>query len=366
MLAPQSFDCKIKAQWYMMTAMQEQSARDAFLSSFGKNHSGASIIDQLTKLKNLKMLIIGDAILDQYQYTSPMGKESKEPLVVHRHEGEEMFAGGALATANHAASIVGSLTLVTVLGTSPSYASFIRAHVKKGVRLKFFYRDGSTIIKRRFIDRFTNQKLFQVSQIWNDMITPKLEKTIASYLARELPKYDCVMVNDFGHGFLTPKLIRLICRKAKTLCLNVQANSANYGFNIITKYPRADIATTDIHEIRLATHDRYADILHLAKKVARHLHTKTLVITRGPFGSTGYTKEQGFVDVPAFTERIVDRVGAGDALFSIISPCLARGMDLTSALLVGNVAAAIKIQSVGNKTPIEFAYLANFLSRLLP
>ncbi len=150
------------------------------------------------------------------------------------------------------------------------------------------------------------------------------------------------------------------------LAINVQANSANYGFNIITKYPRADIATTDIHEIRLATHDRYGDILALAKKVARHLHTKTLVITRGPYGSTGYSKEKGFVDVPAFTDRIVDRVGAGDALFSIISPCLIRGMDLTTALLVGNVAAAIKIQSMGNKTPIEFKDLTGFISKLVP
>lgn len=350
----------------MMTPMQETKERDSFLSSFAKSHSAGSIIDQLTKLRTLKILIIGEAIIDQYQYTSPMGKESKEPLVVHRHEGEELFAGGALATANHTASLSGNVTLVTLLGKSPSYESFIRDHVKKGVRLKFFSRDGSTIIKRRFIDQYTNQKLFQVSEIWNDMITPRLEKAVADFLKREITKYDCVMVNDFGHGFLTPKLIRLICRKAKTLCLNVQANSANYGFNIVTKYPRADIATTDIHEIRLATHDRYGDILSLAKKVARHLHTKTLVVTRGPFGSTGYTKEQGFVDVPAFTDRIVDRVGAGDALFSIISPCLVRGMDLPTGLFVGNVAAAIKIGSVGNKTPIEFNQLKSFISTLLP
>lgn len=348
-----------------MTPMQETHARELFLSSFVKSHSARSIIEELASLKPLKILVIGEAIIDQYQYTSPMGKESKEPLVVHRHEGEELFAGGALATASHTSSLSDHVTIATLLGRSPSYASFIRAHLKKTVRPKFFYRDGSTIVKRRFIDQYTNQKLFQVSDIWNDMITPRLEKTVAAYLARELPKHDAVLVNDFGHGFLTPKLIRLIVRKAKTLCLNVQANSANYGFNIITKYPRADIATTDIHEIRLATHDRYGEIMSLAKKIARHMHTKTLIVTRGPYGSTGYTKEQGFVDVPAFTDRIVDRVGAGDALFSIISPCLALGMDVTSALFLGNVAAAIKIQTVGNKTPVTFEDLEHKIRRLL-
>lgn len=349
-----------------MTPMQESKERDVFLSSFSKSHSSQSIIEELARIKTMKILIIGDAIIDQYQYTSPMGKESKEPLVVHRYEGEELFAGGTLATASHTASLSDNVTLVTLLGTSPSYEAFIRSHVKKGVRLKFFYRDGSTIVKRRFIDRYTNQKLFQVSEIWNDMITPRIEKTIADYLKREIAKYDLVMVNDFGHGFLSPKLIRFIARKAKTLALNVQANSANYGFNIVTKYPRADIVTTDIHEIRLATHDRYGDILKLAKVIARHLHTQTLVVTRGPHGSTGFTREKGFVDVPAFTDRIVDRVGAGDALFSIISPCLTRGMDLATALFVGNIAAAIKIQTVGNKTPVTFEDLSRFITRLLP
>lgn len=348
-----------------MTAMHEYNERNLFLSSFTRGQSAQSIIDELRQLKSMKILIIGDAIIDQYQYTTPMGKESKEPLVVHRYEGEELFAGGTLATASHTASLSDNVTLVTLLGTSPSYEAFIRSHVKKGVRLKFFYRDGSTIVKRRFIDRYTNQKLFQVSEIWNDMITPRIEKTIADYLKREIAKYDLVMVNDFGHGFLSPKLIRLIARKAKTLALNVQANSANYGFNIVTKYPRADIVTTDIHEIRLATHDRYGDVLKLAKVIARHLHTQTLVVTRGPHGSTGFTREKGFVDVPAFTDTIVDRVGAGDALFSIISPCLARGMDLSTALFLGNVAAGIKIQTVGNKSPVTFDDLTRAIRRFV-
>lgn len=349
----------------MMAPMQESGDRAQFFSSFSKMHSAQSVIGELLKLKSMKILVIGEAIIDEYHYTTPMGKSSKEPLVVHRYDREESFAGGALATVNHTAALSDHVTLVTLLGKTPSCEAFIRSHVKKTIRPKFFFREGSTIIKRRYIDQYANQKLFQVSFIWDDFIAPSLEKTIADYLKREIPKYDLVMVNDFGHGFLTPKLIRLIARKASMLALNVQANSANYGFNIVTKYPRADIVTTDIHEIRLATHDRYGDILKLAKSIARHLHTQTLIVTRGPHGATGYVKDKGFMDVPAFTDRIVDRVGAGDALYSIIAPCLARGMDLSTALFVGNAAAAIKIQTVGNKTPITFEDLTSFITKLL-
>ena len=118
------------------------------------------------------------------------------------------------------------------------------------------------------------------------MITPRLERTIAIYLKRRFPGMTASWLTILAMGF-DPKLIRLIARKAKILCLNVQANSANYGFNIVTKYPRADIATTDIHEIRLANHERYSDVLKLAKKIAQNLHTKTLIVTRVPHGSTG-------------------------------------------------------------------------------
>jgi rfaE bifunctional protein kinase chain/domain len=340
--------------------------RTQFLSSFGKTHRSASIIDQLDKLKTKKILVIGEAIIDEYHYTSPMGKSSKEPLVVHRFDREESFAGGALATVNHAAALSDHITIATLLGKSPSREQFIRSHLKPSVRSKFFFREGTTIVKRRYIDRYANQKLFQVSFIWDDGIPPALEDAIADYLKRTLPGYDLVMVNDFGHGFLTPKLIRLICRKAGTLSLNVQANSANYGFNIITKYPRADIATTDIHEIRLATHDRYGDILKLARNVARHLHAATLVLTRGADGSTGITRENRCVAVPSLTDTVVDRVGAGDALYSVIAPCLAAGMDLETALFVGNAAAAIKIQTLGNKSPVTFDDLTRFIKTLLP
>ena len=91
-----------------------------FLSSFRRKRSAESIIKELHSLRSLKILVIGDAIIDQYLYTSPMGKESKEPLVVHRHEGEELFAGGTLATANHVSALSNHVTLVTLLGKSPS------------------------------------------------------------------------------------------------------------------------------------------------------------------------------------------------------------------------------------------------------
>ena len=337
-----------------------------YLEVLSKKYTDESIIDLLSNIRNIKILVIGDAIIDQYHYTRPMGKSSKEPLVVHIFRGEESFAGGALATANHLAALSDSVHLITLLGKQLSFDGFIRKHLRPQIKPFIFYQnDAPTIIKRRFIDEVTKQKLFQISYMKDEIVTVQAEKKIVAYIKDQISTYDMVIVNDFGHGLLSPKIIRLICNKAKYIALNVQANSANYGFNVVTKYPRADYVCMDEHELRLATHDKHSDIIPLMKKVIKHLNCHELVVTRGSDGSISMTKNNGIVMSPALSQTVVDRVGAGDAFFAISSPCAYIGMDQALVSFIGNVAGALKVQSVGNKTPIELDELTNYITRLL-
>lgn len=337
-----------------------------YLDQFRKKYATDQILADLGSMRNKKILVIGDAIVDQYHYTSPMGKSTKEPITVHKYIKDESYAGGTLATANHVASLVDSLTLVTVLGQKRTQEPFIRKHLKKCIIPKFFYRrDGSTIVKRRYIDEYTSQKLFQVSYITDKDIHTSVENKILTYLRQNAAEFDIVIVNDYGHGLLTPKLIRLITRKAKFIGINVQANSANFGFNLITKYPRADFVCVDDIELRLATHDRHGELKSLIKKIYKALHCREILVTRGPFGSTSYAQGSGFLDTPAFTSSIVDRVGAGDALFSIAATAYGAGLPRDMVAFLGNVAAALKIQTIGNKESIDFKEMTKFITRLL-
>lgn len=338
----------------------------AFLQSFQKKYTDGTIIEKLHELSSLKVLVVGDAIIDQYVYSDPMGKSTKEPITVHKYLSEESFAGGALATANHLAALCDRVTLVTLLGAKRPFDTFIRAHMRPQVKLKLFSQDDSeTIVKRRYIDQQTTQKLFQITYIKDTEGLGRVEESIVKYLKAEIPKYDCVVVNDFGHGILTKRVIRAIYSKAKYVALNVQANSANFGFNIITKYPRANFVCIDDLELRLATHNRYGDIQSLAKRIYSKLHTDGIIITRGHQGASSYSTKTGFITIPALTQTIVDRVGAGDALFAITAPCMYGGFPLDLATFIGNVAGALKIATVGNKYPIDFDEMTQFITRLL-
>ena len=89
-----------------------------------------------------------------------------------------------------------------------------------------------------------------------------------------------------------------------------------------------------------------------------------IIVTKGPFGSLSYTGD-GITITPALTDKVVDRVGAGDALFAMTSPLVAAKFDRELIPFIGNVAGAIQVQTVGNKKPIEFEDMARFINRLL-
>lgn len=337
-----------------------------YLEEIGKKYSVDDIVQHLEKISKLKILIMGDAIIDQYFYCLPLGKSSKEPIMVHRYVNEETFAGGTLATANHSAAYAGDITLLTLLGDRNTFENFINRNLKKNIKKAFFHNEsGNTIVKRRFLDAYTRQKLFQISYIDQELMPQKVEAKILKWLKENIGKFDAVIVNDFGHGMMTSKIIKFVCNKAKLLGINVQANSANYGFNIITKYKRADFICIDEQEIRLATHDQHSEIGRLIKKIYRKMKPRDMIVTRGAYGSNGIFKDVGFIDSPSLTDKVVDRVGAGDALFAMTAPAIASELPRDLVAFVGNVAGALQIQTVGNKNPIEFAVMIKFITRLL-
>ncbi len=315
---------------------------------------------------SLKIMVIGDAVVDQYDYCSPMGKSGKEPLVVSRYLKGESFAGGAVATANHAASLGGQVQLVSLLGRKESWRQFMAQNTAGRVKTKFFYRRGAvTTIKRRYVSDYRNQKLFEIYFMDDTALDRKSEADVSSYLRRHAGEYDLVIVNDFGHGFITDPLIKTICSGSKKLALNVQTNSANTGFNLVTKYPQADFVCVDEVELRYAAHDKESGLKKVVRKVQRQMNCELLVTTRGADGSLSWSRKRGFIETPAFAPNVVDAVGAGDAFFAFAAPVYAGGAPVELVSFVGNVAGSLATQIVGNREVVQLPDVFKFIQRLL-
>lgn len=204
-----------------------------FLAKFKEKYDFNSIRQNLDNLKNLKVLIVGDGIVDEYHYCEPMGKSAKANIIVNRYLENEVFAGGAFAIANHVSSLCDEVQLVTLLGKEDSREDFISKNLKQNVGTRFFFReDGPTIVKKRYIHNYSNQKLFEINFINDRFVDEALEKQVVDYFESVVPRYDLVLVSDFGHGFISEKIFNSIEKNAKTLAINTQTNAANAGYNL--------------------------------------------------------------------------------------------------------------------------------------
>ena len=333
---------------------------------FSKKYSFNDIVDNMNSLKDMKILLVGDGIIDEYYYCESMGKSPKAQLIVNKYVTHEVFAGGAFAIANHVAGICDRVQLVTLLGREDTREDFIRENLKPNVGVKFFYRDeGPSIVKRRYISQHHKQKIFEINHINDSNISGKFESEVVDYLESIVHEYDLILVSDFGHGFITDNLIQKIEEFPVKLAVNAQTNGANAGYNLITKYKNTHFICLDAPEARLATQEKYADIESVARKLLNEINPDCLVITVGGEGSICINRKGEINRTPAFATKVVDVIGAGDAFFSLSSLCFALGMPMDLVSFFGNAIGALSVQIVGNKRPVEGYEIKEFIHTIL-
>ena len=337
-----------------------------FLKKLREVHDAESVIERIEGMKKLKVLVVGDTIIDEYYYCEPMGKSPKETIISTQYKSKEIFAGGILAVANHVAGFCDSVHLVTSLGAEDSREDFVLSSLKGNVVPQIYYQeDAPTVVKRRYVEPSFLTKMFGI-YFFNDRgLRGESQKEICDYLEGVLDNYDLVLVSDFGHGLIGPPIMKTLCKGARLLAVNTQTNSSNLGFNLITKYDRADYVCIDEPEIRLATRNKFGPLKTSIKTVAEKLNCRQVTTTRGHRGSVTYDRQDGYYETPVFSTKIVDRVGAGDAYLSISSLCVAAGFPAQLVGLVGNAVGALAVQVVCNRDSIEPVPLYKFLTTLL-
>lgn len=338
----------------------------SYLKNFKRKYSSEDIIGSLKSLDSLNVLVIGDAIVDEYHYTEPMGQTGKYNVLSVKYRDYEQFAGGAIAVANHAAGLVNSVTLFTGLGSVDSHEDFIRSKLHHNVRPHFsYFKNSPTLVKRRFVDG-EMAKLFEV-YYYNDMPMDEVLNTEAClWLEENVQKFDVVVVPDFGNGFITDDMVKVICQHAKFLAVNTQLNSGNRGYHAISRYPRVDFVSLNEPEIRMATHNRHGDLEDVAEEVGEMTQSRFVAVTRGKLGIELYDRDEAHVyKIPALSTKVVDRIGAGDAFLAFASVALGGGLGSRLSSFAGASAAALDVQIVCNREPVDPVCLYKFVTTLL-
>ena len=322
------------------------------------------ILTSLKKAQNKKILLIGETIVDEYKYVQPLGKTPKENLISNLLLKNEIFAGGVLAAGIHLSSFSKNVSILT------SYDKPILNKIVKnfGSDLKIKnlkIKSLKTIEKIRYVESGLNRKLFQIYKMIDKPISNLDEKKLFSYLVNNLKKFDLVIVNDFGHNLLTPKTIKFIEKNSKFLAINAQSNSSNQGYNLITKYKKADYICIDYPEAKLAAKNKFLSPDKIYKDIlSKKIKTKKFAITLGKDGSIVFEKNKNF-KMPVFSNKVVDTMGAGDAYFVVTSLFASCGFEIDEIALIGNTIGSLKTNIRGHSKKIDFENFLSYLSTIL-
>ena len=321
-----------------------------FLNKIKSKHSIYYINKVIDQLKKQKVLTIGETIIDEYVFCEAIGKSGKEPVLVLKEKKTEKYLGGICSVANNISEIVNNVKILSLIGDKNIDLKFIKSNLNKKIKHDLIKKDNSpTILKKRFVDEVDHKKLLGVYNLNDDTISSDLRKKLNKKISQEATKADTVIVVDYGHGFIDTELTKTILKKSKFLCVNTQINSFNVGTQRVNKYKKPDCLIINELELRHELRDSSSSLEVLARKIWTSVKYKKLVITCGSLGASIFSSNgKKKVHCPAFAGKIVDKIGSGDAMLSMISICLKFGISDDLSLFLGSIAAAKSVESIGN------------------
>ena len=336
-----------------------------FIQELKHNFSISDFRGDLDRLENRRVLLVGETIIDEYIFCDSIGKSGKEPVLVSQKLRTEKYAGGVLSVANHLSDFCKNVKVLTYLGDRDNQQHFLRENISKNIEFDFIKKNKSpTILKTRYIDDYSKTKIQGIYDLNDDNLNEIEEKELSGKLTECIEDYDVVIVVDYGHGLITPNIVKTLENKAAFLAVNTQLNSFNAAFHSISKYNRADYICVHSGELRHDYRNRNDEIDTLIEKLYKRANSKYVTITLGKMGSMVFNGEK-FTYCPAFAQKVVDRVGAGDTLLAITSLCFSGGIDERITLLLGNLSAAETVATAGTGNKLNKTNLLKTVETLL-
>lgn len=336
-----------------------------FLKKFKSKFSISDVNKYISKMDKLNVLVVGEVIIDEYIFCDTIGKSGKEPILINKKIKSEKYAGGSISIANHASTFSNKVKVLSYLGENAEDLDFIKSNLQKNVKLDYIKKKKSrTILKTRILDNYTKNKIIGVYDLNDDILSREDEDKFIKKIDQNINKYDLVILIDYGHGLLTSKVVQNLKKKSKFLSVNAQLNSLNTSSHSFSKYNKTDYISLHEGEIRNEFRDQDLKLDKLINKFKKTRQVKNVVVTRGKKGSFGYLLNQK-MNCPAFSDKVIDRIGAGDTFLSISSLFLFLKAPIEIILLISNLCASQTIANIGTNKPVSKNNLIKHLKYLI-
>ena len=300
----------------------------------------------LSRIPSLRVLVIGDFMLDHYVVGTTERVSPEAPVPVVRIEQEYRRLGGAGNVVSNLRSLGCAVYAAGVIGRDPA-AEQVRAMcrevaVDSGGLLEDPAR--STTEKVRVIAQ--NQQLIRYDREKTNFISPALSEQLTAHVDTLLNTSDLVVLSDYAKGTLRPDLIARIATMARARRLAVIGDPKGSDYS---RYYGVTALTPNEREFWQAAGEgarEGGDLVQSARLMLQTLDLGALCITRGARGVTLVLPDSA-VEISANVVEVYDVTGAGDTFVSVFGACLAAGGSYPEAAQWANRAAGIAVSRLG-------------------
>ena len=312
--------------------------------------SSDRLVSIVSDFVNRRVLVLGDAILDEYLSGDCSRISPEAPVPVVRVHNVRRILGGAANTAANVAALGGRATLVALVGHDDAGATLARCAQEARVDLQPVTNGAPTLRKTRVVGQHQ-----QIVRLDYEEVHPLDAHTEASILALFndlVSAYDIVVMSDYAKGFLSKALAQQIIRRAhdagRQVIVDPRPQHRDY-------YQGCDYVTPNWRESRglLALPDA-EPTPDAARAVAHELAcalTSNVLLTLGPHGISfcSRTGDEQFA-TPTLAREVFDVSGAGDTVVATLALAIASGADHASAVMLANRAASVVVGKFGTAT----------------
>lgn len=325
-----------------------------WVTDLAKDFSQEEILDSLHSIADMRVAVVGELILDKYVFCEALGKSGKDPLLAFRRRSEEVYGGGSLAIAAHCRGLGADVTLVTQIGSDGAAASFLEKSRESGIKIRTQVSSHRpTIVKTRFVDEKSGNRVFEQYEMNDSAPVDDEDLDFAENFLSDFDEFDAVLIADYGHGLLSDNAIRELTKTKAKLCLNTQSNAGNRGINSPSRYPKTHLISLNGDEL-IAEHRRKpVEVVEVLPEIGQRLGATWLVITQGVKGLALWHHDGKTIEAPSFTTDVRDLVGAGDAVFAVVSLLLSKGTHPAIAAFFANIAGGSMVSSLANKQTVS-------------
>ena len=319
--------------------------------------SGARFAELLAAFPPLRILVVGDLMLDEFIWGKVSRISPEAPVPVVNVTGESYYPGGAANVARNLREFTAHVAMMGLVGADSSGSQLVDLLQKAGIDTSAVQRadDRRTTVKTRIIAR--NQQVVRVDREQKASASDRQTSHALKQLDRMAAEVDAIVVADYGKGFVTQPLAAHLCRvaadrgKILTVDPHPHTSQAWQGATAI-KPNRTEALLAAGLPLTDAVSPVMADtaILLAGQRLRDLWKPQNLLITLGEQGMLLFAGDRPPIHTPTRARDVFDVSGAGDTAIAVLTLALAAGATPEEAAELANRASGIAVGKLGTAT----------------